>query len=274
MQTRVIACLGLASVAVLFACSDAAGPAADGTVTVKFAVTAAQPAAVSGVAAAPAALPVDGTNGSLNIDGIWLVVDEFKLERVEDACEEVAEEDTEIDDDDVEDDDCEEIELPPFFVAVPLEQDENEEDGVGRVSASVAPGSYEELKFETKAADEDSQLLAEIRADPDFADWPAEASMLVVGTFTPTEGDPVSFRAYFDAEVKVELEFSEGEPLVVEEGDNPTVEVFVDPAIWFENDDDSVDDLSEYDYAPPEYRVFKFEAKFADGFTKIELDDD
>lgn len=98
--------------------------------------------------------------------------------------------------------------------------------------------------------------------------------MLVVGTFTPSEGEAASFRAYFDAEVKIELEFSAEEPLVVEEGDNPTATVFIDPAIWFYNDDGTVEDLSEYDYVAPDYEVFKFEAKFEDGFVKIELDDD
>jgi hypothetical protein len=258
MQTRLIACLGLASAAVLFACSDTAGPVGGGNVTVKFQVVSTQPSAVSTVAAAPAALALDGDNGSLTIDEIWLVVDEFKLERVEDACEELAEGQED-------DDDCEEFEQEPFFVSVPLEG-----DGIGDVSAEVTPGTYEELKFETKAADDDGELLADIRENY-FDDWPAEASMLVVGTFTPTDGDPVSFRAFFDAEVKVELEFPEGEPLVVQEGGDLSVTVFIDPAIWFVNDG-TVDDLSMYDYDATN-EVFKFEAKFEDGFTKIELDD-
>ena len=132
-----------------------------------------------------------------------------------------------------------------------------------------------ELKFETKATGDDedgASLLADIRGS--HADWPAEASMLVTGTFTPVDGgDPVSFRAYFDAEVKVELEFDAGAPLVIEEGGDESVTVFIDPAIWFANDDGTVDELSEYDFDTTG-EVFKFEAKFADGFTKIELDDE
>jgi hypothetical protein len=251
-------CLALAAAAVVFACSDTAGTGDGGNLTVKFALVSAQQSAVGTVVAAPAELPLAGDNGSLTIDSIWLVADEFKLERVEGACEEVPEGE--------DDDACEEFELSPFLVSVPLEG-----ESLGKVSAEVAPGTYEELKFETKAP-YDGSLLTDIR-DNYVDDWPGEASLLVVGTFTPTGGDPVSFRAYFDAEVKVELEFPEGGPLVVVEGGDLSVTVFIDPAIWFVNDDGTVDDLSMYDFAATD-DVFKFEAKFADGFSKIELDDD
>ena len=260
MKAKAFVCLGLVSAFVL-ACGDATGPAESGNVTVKFAVTSSLSAAPGGLATAPADLPLDGDNGSLNIEAIWLVVDEFELERIDGACDDVAafEED---------DDECEEFELEPFFVSVPLEG-----DGIGEVSADVEPGTYEELKFETKAPDDDGgELLSDIRANY-FDDWPAEASMVVIGTFTPTEGEAVSFRAYFDAEVKVELEFPEDDPLVVEEGGDLSITVFVDPAIWFANDDGTVDDLSMYDFEQTG-EVFDFEAKFEDGFTKIELNDD
>ena len=265
MKTFRLTVMALASATILFACSDTAGPVDGGTVTVNFALASGPPgtplpgARLSAVGAAVAELPLDGDNGTLTIDEIWLVVDEFKLERVEDACDDVPEGE--------DDDDCEEFELLPFFVSVPLEG-----EGTGEVSAEVSPGTYEELKFETKAPDDNGSLLADIRENS-FDDWPEEASMLVVGTFTPTGGDTVSFRVYFDAEVKVELEFEEGEPLVIEEGGDQAVTVFIDPAVWFVNDDGTVDDLSAYDYDATS-EVFAFEAKFEDGFTKIELDDD
>ncbi len=253
----------LAVATVTFACSDFAGLGSAGTVAVNFAAVSGSvgsPATsphLNTLAVALAELPLDGSNGTLSIDEIWLVVDEFELEQVEDACEEVPEGE--------DDDDCEEFEVSPFFVSVPVEG-----DGVGEVSAEVAPGTYQDLKFETKAPNDDGSLLADIRVDY-FDDWPAEASMLVVGTFTPSGGRAVAFRAYFDAEVKVELEFEE--PLVIVEGGDQSVTVFIDPAIWFVNDDDTVDDLSAYDYDATG-QVFVFEAKFEDGFTKIELDDD
>ena len=257
--------IALALAGVLAACSDSTGPNGSGNLTVNFDVLSVTPAAISGLSAteaAAAALAVDGDNGTLTIDDIWLVVDEFKLERVKDACEEVVDQN--------DDDDCEEFELPPFFVSVPLEG-----EGAGEIGADVPRGTYEELKFETKAPDDDGDdatLLKGIQ-DNHFEDWPAEASMLVVGTFTPADGvDPIPFRVYFDAEVKVELEFEEGEPLVIEEGGEYSVTVFIDPAIWFVNDDGTVDDLTAYDYDATG-EVFKFEAKFEDGVTKIELDD-
>ena len=49
--------------------------------------------------------------------------------------------------------------------------------------------------------------------------------------------------------------------------------MFIDPAVWFVNDDGTVDDLSAFDYDTTG-ELFEFEAKFEDGFTKIELDDD
>lgn len=259
MKSRMFACLTLASTLVL-ACGDATGPADGGNVTVKFALTSAPSAALGVFAAAPTDLPLDGDNGSLSIEEIWLVVDEFKLERVDGACEESAEAE------EADDDECEEFELGPFFVSVPLEG-----EGIGEVSADVEAGTYEALKFETKAPDSDAEVLEDI-AGEGFDDWPAEASMVVVGTFTPTEGEAVSFTAYFDAEVKVERESPEDDPMVVEEGGDLSVTVFIDPAIWFANDDGTVDDLSIYDYVETG-EVFEFEAKFEDGFTKIELDD-
>lgn len=257
MRNRLIASLSLAFTGGLLACTDTAGPDAGATVTVRFARVAAQSGAPNAAPAAVAALPLDGDNGTLTIDEIWLVVDELKLERVADACEQVT--------DGEEDDGCEKVELPPFFVSVPLEG-----EGIGEVSADVAPGSYEQLKFETKAPDEDGTLLADIQANQ-FDDWSAQASMLVLGTFTPTDGEAIAFRVFFDAEVKVELELPDGEPLVVEEGGDLSVTVFVDPAIWFANADGTVTDLRMFDFDATG-EVFEFEAKFQEGFTKIELD--
>lgn len=263
MRNRLIASLSAGLALAGLACSDSTGVGDGGALTITFALATPQPNP-SGVFAAPAALPLEGDNGTLTIDEIWLVVDELRLERVEDACEDDAAGEGS---DDGDDDDCERFELAPFFVSLPLEG-----DGLGEVSAEVAPGSYEELKLETKAPDEGGTLLADIRQDH-FDDWPGEASLLVIGTFTPTDGDPIPFRVFFDAEVKVELEFEDGEPLVVEEGGDLTVTVFVDPAAWFAEVNGTVTDLSAFDFDATDGEVFEFEAKFEDGFTKIEIDD-
>jgi hypothetical protein len=88
-------------------------------------------------------------------------------------------------------------------------------------------------------------LLADIRGA--FPDWPEDASMLVVGSFTPTGQDATSFRVYFDARIEVRRAFEDA-PLVVEEGGDLTVTVVIDPVPWFTNRDGTVDDLTAYDY--------------------------
>ena len=245
---KIIESLGIAAALLAGgACSDSAGPEANGAVTVRV-----SGAAGMSFAAAFSSLDVPGSIGVLTLDAIHLVVDEFRLERVEDACEDL----------NGDDDACENFEAPPFFVAVPLDGAD-----VGVVSRTVPAETYEELKFETKAPEDDGSLLAEIRQQ--FDDWPEDASALVIGTFTPDVGEPVSFRVFFDAEVKVELEFDP--PFEVVEGDDQAVTVFVDPAIWFANPDGSVVDLSAFDFDVTG-EVVKLEVKFEDGFTKVEVD--
>jgi hypothetical protein len=132
------------------------------------------------------------------------------------------------------------------------------------------PGVYEEIELETGApGDAYPDLLDAIHGA--IPDWPAEASLLVVGSFTPTDADPVPFRVYFDARIKVEQEF-EDEPLVVEEGGDLTVTVTIDPARWITNPDGSVDDLSVYDYDTTG-EVVDFGMRSGDG-CRIEREDD
>ena len=247
-RNKIVESLGIAAALLAgVACSDSAGPDDTGAVIVR----------VSGAAgmsfvAELLTLDVPGSIGVLTIDAIHLIVDEFKLERVEDACEDL----------NGDDDACENFEAPPFFVAVPLDGDD-----IGIVSQAIPADTYEELKFETKAPEDDGSLLAEIRLQ--FDDWPEDASAHVIGTFTPDVGEPVPFRVFFDAEVKVELEFDP--PFEVVEGEDQAVTVFVDPAIWFANPDGSVVDLSTFDFDETG-EVVKLEVKFENGFTKVEVD--
>jgi hypothetical protein len=112
-----------------------------------------------------------------------------------------------------------------------------------------------------------TSLLEEIHA-AGFTDWPDDASLVVVGTFTPTAGEPRPFTAYFDAEIKVELDF---DPALVIDGADGSVDVQIDPNAWFLNADDTVIDLSVFDFATSGELV-DFEAKMEHGFTKIELE--
>jgi len=268
----------------LVACGDATGPDGGGTVTFKFTMAPSgaalrqTAAGLSLASAAVAALPIEGTNGTLTLDGAWLVVTKVKLEQAEETCEGTGDDDDDIaagvafhdgpglgDDDDGRGDDCDTA-LGPFFVEVPLE-----EEGSAEISVAVVPGVYEEIELVTGVPRDSAgaDLLAEIRAD--VPDWPADASLLVVGSFTPTGGDPVPFRVYFHARLEVEQEF-EDEPLVVEEGGDLTVTVVIDPSRWFVGPDGTVDDLSAFDFDTTG-EVVEFGLRAREG-CRIERDDD
>lgn len=54
-------------------------------------------------------------------------------------------------------------------------------------------------------------------------DWPDDASVMVVGTFTPAGSEPVDFRVFIEAEIEIEMHLSP--PLVVDSGDGTVVTV-------------------------------------------------
>jgi hypothetical protein len=204
-------------------------------------------------------LTLTGSNGTLTLDEIWMIVAEFELElEDDDAC-----------DDSIGGDSCEEFEAPPQFIQLPL-------DGGAEptVSQPVPPGVYDELEFEVEdlELDEDDEDAGEIQALFDairaqFDDWPEEASMLVTGSFTPTGGSAVSFRVFFEAEIEIEIEFDP--PLDLTDGTDATVSVVVDPAAWFARSDGTVMDLSQF-----VGQVVEFESEMDDGFSESEFDDD
>lgn len=253
--------------AALFACGDATAPADGGRVTLQFRMaptSAAMHTAGSGLSLsrlAVASLPLEGTNGTLALDGLWLVVRKVELTLTAADCAETGEDDGDAggetstgrvalhegssgsgDHGDRHDhDDCE-VALGPFFIEVPLDG-----EGSATVGVDVIPGTYERIELKTGAPKDsaDADLLAGIRDQ--FPDWPEAASMLVVGSFTPTEGDGTPFRVYFQARIEVERDFAE-DPLVVEEGGDLMVTVVIDPVPWFTNRDGTVDDLTALDF--------------------------
>jgi len=284
MRSVLPSLMALAMIAVPTACSDVSAPSSrGGEVTVKFSVASAGtlsaiPLGPNAASAVAAQLPLSGDNGTLSIDEIWLVVGEFELMAAQDTCQTAASQEDHGDEmedgggdrvdgmssDDHDGEGCGELELPPFFVSLPLEG-----ESAGTVSADVPAGTYSGVKLETRAPHEGDSLLTDIRANQ-FADWPAGASMLVVGSFTPTDGDPVSFRAYFRAEVEVQRTFSE--PLVVGDGDTQSVTVVIDPSAWFVRDDGTVLDLSAFDYDATQ-QVFEFEGEMEHGFGEVDCGD-
>lgn len=248
------------------ACDDTTGPGQGAQVAVAFGAT------TSAVSAAPAQTgsmlrtgdaSIGGTNGTLVIEELRIIVAEFELERVSD-------------DDCVDGNDaCEKFEAPPAFVNVPLDGGQTV-----AVTAFVDPDTYDELEFEIEDLDDDEEdpvkaqqieeLMNDIRAQ--FPDWPREASMLAIGTFTPTDGDPMPFRVFFEAEVEIEMDLVP--PVTVaDDGSGATFTVSIDPALWFKRFDGTVMDLAALDYDATG-TVVEFEVEIENGFAEIEFDDD
>lgn len=260
----------LASLTVGFAaCDSSTAPSGDqARVSVAFratpgAVTASQVSGDDLLPAGSLARTVDltGTNGTLTLDEIWMIVAEFELQRANDNdCFDAPDEDA-----------CEKFEAPPRFISLPL-------DGGSQpsVSQDVPADIYDELEFEVEDLeiddDDDNASAADIQAlfasiILQFPDWPEEASMLVNGSFTPTGGTAVPFSVYFEAEIEIEIEFQP--PLDLTAGEIATATVVVDPALWFSVSDGTVMDLSQF-----QGQLVEFEAELENGFTELEFDGD
>ncbi len=242
----------------LAACDAGTAPAPRATVRL------ASPAVAGLSNAIGAGLSIQGSNGTLVITDMKLIVDEFELKRVASltSCDSSGSNDA-----------CESFESELFVADVPLG-----DGSVTVASGTIPPGSYDEMEFEVKDLFVDSgdhgdsvravriaQLLAGLRTT--YTDWPAGASMMIEGTFTPTGGVAQSFRVYFDAEVEVESEFSV--PLVID-STSTGVTVALRPDLWFRNNDGTVRNLALWDFATI-HSLVEFEAEFEEG-VEIEFE--
>lgn len=249
------------SLVALTACGEATGPDVEGaSVAVRFETRAPGPSV--SLAGGGAAVLIEGTNGSLRIDDLHLVVAEFELDRLDDdACDALTE---------AAEDACEEFEAGPFLVQVPLNG-----GSTVVVSTDVPADTYRRFEFEVEDLDDDEEdpseaariqaVLAQIQAD--IPDWPKDASMLAVGEFLPAGGgDARPFRVFFEAEIEIERPF---EPPMVVTGDEPqhAISVELDPALWFLQGDGTVRDLSLSNGT-----LVAFEVEIEQGFVSIEFD--
>lgn len=241
-------------------CSDSTGPGGAGEqVSVRMAAVVPTGA---GASVEGDALVLTGSNGTLQIDELYVVMDEFELKRADDDhCVE-------------EDDSCEKFRAGPAFLNVPLDG-----SGVIAVQQAVDTGTYARLDFEIDDLDDDEEnaakaaqvtaLRTEIRSQ--FPDWPQDASMLVVGTFTPAGGTAVAFRVYFEAEVEVEMRLQP--PVVIDaSATSPSFTVRIDAAMLFRNGDGSVRNLALLDFGATG-SVIDFEVEIENGISEIEFDD-
>lgn len=210
--------------------------------------------------------PIGGTNGTLMLDEIYVIVNEVELKPADGSCDAVVASDPT--------DDCPEFEAPPRFLDLPL-------DGspIDAVTALIPTGTYKELDFEIEDLEDDEDepgMAAAIEAVRlqilgQFPDWPRKASALIVGSFTPTGGAAEDFRVYIDAEIEIEFELVPN--LVVAEDGTASRSLTVDvrPDIWFLNGDGTVRDLRDWDYDATQ-QLLELEVEMEDGFTEIEID--
>jgi hypothetical protein len=260
---RKLAVLPLLLMAVV-GCDDATGPDSD-QVALRFAVASH----VAATGSNP--LIVTGTNGTLQIDRVWLIVDELELKGPDDSC---PAENDEPGADREDDEECE-FEAGPFLLKLPLTG-----SSVTLATDEVPPGTYSELDFEVEDVefeDEDDDdeegrlnvLFARVRQEA--PDWPRRASMLVTGTFTPAGGAPLPFRTFFDAEI--ELKMLLDPPLVKTADNGSTVTVELDPTSWFRRSDGTVRNLAASDFAATG-RLLEFELDIERGFHRARCESD
>lgn len=259
---RIVALAGLAMLAT-WGCTDVSGPA-DGRANVSIGFeTIGSAGTEATMSMGAASLAIEGTNGTLVLEEVHMIVAEFELK--------------------VEDDDdcpsgalhepCEKFDAGPSFVNLSLEP-----GGTTAVAQSVDAGVYDELEFEVEDLDDGEEGALEgartrelrTRILTQFPDWPRDASMLVSGTFTPRNGSPQAFRTYLEAEIEIELDFVP--PLVVEDGGDQEVTVEVDPEMWFRQGDGTVLDLSSFDYGRTG-RILEFEFEVERGFSSLRVRD-
>ena len=267
-----MALAALMATASLTACDDGLGVDGPSNVAVSFRAGDAVAAALlptAGPAGAPLrAVTLEGTNGILVLDEVYMIVDEVELDTVDDDCDDGSVDDG-VDDDGLS---CADFELGPRLVALPL-------DGspVTAFEAGIAPGVYDELEFEIEHMDDDEDdraryeaLRAEILAL--IPDWPDEASIYVGGTFQADGADAVEFRAFVDAEIEIELGLTP--PLEVGDDGLADRDLVVDvrPDLWFGDGQGGVLDLTAWDFDETG-QVLELEIEIEDGFIEVELDD-
>jgi len=250
--------------AIVVACGDGTGPVS--TLAVQFRADAGASAAAHVVAGPQFALAgsadaqqveIPGSNGTLEITAITLLLSELELDPVENG------------DCDADGEQCEEIEVGPFAAEVSLTG-----EPVTVASEAIEPGIYEEVEFEVEDLDADEgedpsaleQLLEQVRLQ--FDDWPTNASMVVEGTFHPADGSTSrDFRVYFRAELEIELDFDPPRE-ITDAGETITVELHL--ADWFRRPDGTVVDLSQFDFSTTS-EVVEFELEIENG---VSVEDD
>lgn len=220
----------LAPLAVLSAagCESGTEPLVEGTVAVRF----AGPIGTEGGQSSD--LIIQGSNGTLTLTDVRIVVDDFELKRENDIAECDAAGRADV---------CADLEVGPALVDLPLTA------GVTVIGQQAVPGAeYEEIEFDVVDLQGPAAgLLAQARALPGYSQWPANASIAARGTFRDAQsGQTRPFTVYFALDSAVELEFG-ATRLDLSDGGSGTVTIHVDPIEWLTLQG-NVADLSFFDY--------------------------
>ena len=120
-----------------------------------------------------------GSNGTLTIDEVQIIVDEFKLEGDDAGCQEMP----------AEAEGCGRFEARPYVLDLPLDA-----VPIDIATSAVPAGTYFLLKLETTDLASSSAKMEAIGDEvlAAFPDWPENASLRVAGSFDPGDGsDPV-----------------------------------------------------------------------------------
>lgn len=240
---RAMRLLALGTVGLLAACGDGTGPGPTGNVSIRFGLSSGlgvspSNSTLGGASAAQQGLPVMGDNGTLDITRIAVIVEEFELEP-----EEVADCDL-----DPQPPGCVDFETQYFFIDIPVDGSQ-----LTVLDQNVPLGMYEEVEIEVDEleVDEDdpddvanaqtiAELLDRIQTQEGFGGWPDQASMAVVGTFTPTGAtEAIPFTTFFRAEI--EIEYEPPTPFEVSDGNAVTVLVNLQVDLWFRQGNDVLD---------------------------------
>jgi hypothetical protein len=264
-----------------YACDGGTGVDGPQNVAVNFRVVTSTGAAAAQAPLSPAVVAsdgpaavvgppmvIEGTNGTLRIDEIRLIVAEVELDSDDDRCGGTGDDDGSVDDDD-----CD-FEAPPAFMDIPLDG-----EPVRVLDGLIAPGTYDELEFEIEDLEddeEDAEFAAEIatlreRILDEFPDWPRKATALVVGVFDSPETGAVSFRVYLEAEIEVERRLTPALVVGADGGVEGELTVDIMPHLWFTRSDGSVMPLHVYDFDTTG-EVLEFEVEMEHGFVEIEID--
>jgi hypothetical protein len=278
------ALLAAAFLPLLAACDNGATASQPDAVPVslRFSLAGANADRAAGISfnqAGAAGLTVAGTNGTLSITDVRVIVSRFELRRVPGSCT------TSSDStgshggrgDDGSHGDCAKFRSGPRLLTLPLDG-----GAVTVATDSVAPGTYRSVRFKTEDfddehaeiehhggddddashdADESAALqavLAQMRAT--YPGFPSAASMVATGTFTPTGGTARPFTVYFRANLHVEKTLDP--PLEVP--GTQAVSVVVDPSLWFKPG------AQVLDLSAVNGQTVRFEAEMERGFHHAE----